>query len=68
MISDILYKFGLILVVLVMNTAIAYTCAATALYFSGSLMQAIIVAVLVTTYIRFNHLIVASFKMEKEKK
>lgn len=76
MISEALYKLGLIIVVLIANTLIAYTCASVVMYFalvSGwdktlSLVVSVAVAILVYAYIRFNHLILVRFQMEKENK
>lgn len=76
MISEVLYKLGLLTVVLLVNTLITFTCAFEAMYFchahgwskAATLFVAVVVAVCVYTYIRFNHLILVRFQMEKEKK
>lgn len=75
MISETLYKIGLLAIVLLFNTIIAYTCASVTMYFclvagwnkSLTLILTIGVAVLVMFYIRFNHLLLISFRNGEKK-
>jgi hypothetical protein len=75
MISEAFYKLGLITFVLLCNTLITFVCAFEVMYAChtngwskpATLVAAVVAAVCVYTYIRFNHLILVRFKMEKEK-
>lgn len=66
MISELLYKAGLIVAVTLLNVFISFTCAVTAMFYcihlgygkTATLAITIAIAILVTAYIRFNHLII----------
>ena len=74
MISETLYRVGLIVAITLVNVMIAFTCGAAAMFYcintgwskTPTLMITIAVAVLVTGYIRFNHLIIQRIQMEKK--
>lgn len=75
MISELLFKIGLLVFVTFTNVLIAMICGVTVIAFclnSGwgrteTLAAAITFAVFVTAYIRFNHLIIQRFRNGEKK-